>query len=666
MKEIIRIGVDTGGTFTDFFIAQGEQVTIKKIPSTPHNPSQAILHGIRDILEQQSAPTVIHGTTVATNSLLEHKGGNIALVTTKGFEDIIFIGRQTRRQLYSLTCEERFPLLSPRQCFGVDERITCDGKIEKKLTLNEIRNLCDKIQRIKSEAVAICLIHSYANPTHEDLIAEELEKRKIMTSVSNRILREHREYERTSVTAVNAFLMPVMSRYLEELEEKLFGSDLRIMQSNEGYISPAAAKEEPLRTALSGPAGGVVAACHMGKAAGHHNVITFDMGGTSSDVSLIEGQIRRTNESMIGDFPIRLPMIDIHTVGSGGGSIAFQDEGGALRVGPESAGAVPGPACYGIGMKPTVTDANLFLGRLVPAFFLGGKMIIYPERSLTALRDLGQKLGKTPGETAEGIVQIANANMEKAIRVISIERGFDPRDFALFSFGGAGGLHAVEIAENLGMKDVIIPKNAGILSAIGLLLADSIKDYSHSVLKEVQRVKKGELERLYEVLMARSVRDMRREGFEEKSLKITPQIDFRYLGQSYEITIPMKSGNFDLSVYEAQFHRAHKKLYSYQHPGRPVEIVNFRIKIVGQTKKMRFAKFPLGRTDPQRAFLKEQKLIFQSQKHDAPVFDRAYLAPGNIIHGPALVVENESTTFLPPSSILRVDEFTNLIIERQI
>lgn len=665
MKERVRIGVDTGGTFTDVFIAFNNQIAIKKIPSTPKNPSLAILRGIRDILEQQTVPTIIHGTTVATNSLLEHKGGKIALVTTEGFEDVIFIGRQTRRQLYSLTCEERVPLLSSKQCFGIDERITNRGRIEKSLTRKEIKTLCDKIQRMNFEAVAVCLIHSYANPLHEELIGEELEKREIMASISNRILREYREYERTSVTAVNAFLMPVMSRYLEDLKRQLSGSDLRIMQSNEGHISPSAAMKEPLRTALSGPAGGVVAAHHLGGVSGFRNIISFDMGGTSSDVSLIEGQIKRTSESTIGDFPIRLPMIDIHTVGSGGGSIAYRDEGGALRVGPESAGAEPGPACYGQGQMPTVTDANLFLGRLVPEFFLGGQMTIFPDRSLTVLRQLGQKMGKSPTETAEGIIEIANANMEKALRVISIERGFDPRNFSLFSFGGAGGMHAVEIADHLGMKNVIIPKNAGVLSAIGLLLADSVKDYSHSILKETRRIKKGELEQLFRGLKSRGVREMKREGFSEKNLRAMPQLDLRYLGQSYEITIPMRVNHFDLSSYAADFHRAHQKLYSYQQPDRPVELVNFRLKVIGRTKKIRFVKHPLQGADPQKAIIKDQILIYRSQEYKASVFSRVNLDPGNIVHGPALVVESESTTFLPPASRLRVDEFENLIIERQ-
>jgi N-methylhydantoinase A/oxoprolinase/acetone carboxylase beta subunit len=665
MKERVRIGVDTGGTFTDFVIASGDQVTINKVPSTPENPTLAILRGIRDIFELKLVPRIVHGTTVATNALLEHKGGNIALVTTKGFEDIIFIGRQTRRHLYSLTCEERIPLLSPQQCLGVDERITGKGQIEKKLTRGETKAICDKIERLKSEAVAVCLIHSYANPAHEEMIGKELAKRRILASVSNRILREYREYERTSVTAVNAFLMPVMSRYLAELEERLSGSHLRIMQSNEGHISPAAAKGEPLRTALSGPAGGVVAAYHFGRASGFRHIITFDMGGTSSDVSLIEGQIKRTNESMIGDFPIRLPMIDIHTVGSGGGSIAYRDQGGALRVGPESAGADPGPACYGKGQRPTVTDANLFLGRLVPEFFLGGQMAIFPERSSQALRDLGRKMGKTPVETAEGIIKIANANMEKAIRVISIERGFDPRSYSLFSFGGAGGLHAAQIAEHLGMKNVIIPKNAGVLSAMGLLLADSVKDYSHSILKETRKIKKGELERICKALKERAVQEMKSEGFAEKALKVAPQLDLRYLGQSYEITIPIKRNSFDLTAYISQFHKEHQKLYAYQNPERPVEIVNVRMKAVGRVKKMPFVKQPLESPDTQRAFIKMKTLVYKGQNHTASVFSRAELRPGHLIHGPALVVESESTTFLPPSSSLRVDEFMNLIIERQ-
>ncbi len=515
MTKEVRIGVDTGGTFTDFVIFTDGKIEIKKIPSTPKNPSIAILEGLNEFLDGDFVPFIIHGTTVATNSLLERKGGRIALITTRGFEDILFIGRQTRKKLYSLRGEKRVPLLPRHLCFGLEERTSASGKVEKKVSLPELKEILKEIQKSKTEAVAVSLINSYANSSNENIVSRELRRKKIQASVSSEVLPEHREYERTSTTAVNAYLMPVINRYLEKLEKMLKKAELRIMQSNEGYIIPRKAKSEPIRTALSGPAGGVVGAFRLARAAGLKNIITFDMGGTSSDVSLVDGKIRRTNESQIGGFPARIPIIDIHTVGAGGGSIAYVDRGGSLRVGPQSAGADPGPACYGRGNLPTVTDANLVLGRLVPDFFLGGKMKIFPDKSRRVLQLLAKKINKSLLETAAGIIEIANANMEKAIRVISIERGFDPRNFALFSFGGAGGMHAVDIASHLKIPRVIIPKNAGVLSALGLLLADSIKDFSKSILKTTEKMSKKELDKDFVVLEQKSFKTMQEDGFKE-------------------------------------------------------------------------------------------------------------------------------------------------------
>jgi len=360
MSEI-RIGVDTGGTFTDFVIYTKNTIEVRKVLSTTPDPSQAILEGIKDYLNAPFFLSIVHGTTVATNSLLERKGGRIAFITTKGFEDILFIGRQTRRNLYSLKGEERRPLLARSNCFGLEEQTTASGNVAKRISVQELHSVLNKIKKNHIEAVAVTLINSYANPSNERMIRQKLEESKILLSVSSDILPEHREYERSVVTAVNAYLMPVISQYLRKLEHKLRKARLHIMQSNEGYISTEIAKSEPLRTALSGPAGGVVGAFELGKAIGMKKIISFDMGGTSSDVSLVNGEIGRTNETVIGDFPIRLPIIDIHTVGAGGGSIAYVDRGGSLRVGPESAGAQPGPACYGKGKQPTVTDANLVL-----------------------------------------------------------------------------------------------------------------------------------------------------------------------------------------------------------------------------------------------------------------------------------------------------------------
>lgn len=658
MSKDIRVGVDTGGTFTDFVIFDDGRTVIKKLPSTPHDPSLAILEGLKEFLIKNTAAVVIHGTTVATNSLLERKGGPIALITTAGFEDVLLIGRQTRKNLYSLRGETRIPLLPRRSCYGIAERTTASGRVEKPVLMDELSAILERIDKSKVQAVAVSLINSYANPSNERTIHRALSRRKLMASVSSDILPEYREYERTTVTAVNAYLMPVMSRYLADLERKLGAAELRIMQSNEGYIAPAAAKKEPIRTALSGPAGGVVAGYHLGKAAGFRNIITFDMGGTSSDVSLIDGQIRRTNESMIGDFPVRLPMIDIHTVGAGGGSIADMDKGGSLRVGPQSAGADPGPACYGKGRLPTATDANLVLGRLAPEFFLGGRMRINPEKSLEVLSTLARKIGKSLRETAEGIIAIANANMEKAIRVISIERGFDPRNFALFSFGGAGGMHAADIAAHLRMPFVIIPKNAGVLSALGLLLADSVKDFSLSALEKTEKMTEKRLTQQLDKLQKTGFRDIQKEGFKEQDIRILPSVDMRYLGQSYEITIPYRG----FQHLAADFHRAHQELYSYHHPDQPTEIVNIRIKAVGLTRKIRLKKYSPGKKSLKQALLKPQPLYYEGEELKAQVFDRSTLLPGHRIKGPALVVDPESTAFVPPGFVCMVDSYLNLII----
>jgi N-methylhydantoinase A/oxoprolinase/acetone carboxylase beta subunit len=664
MKNEARIGVDTGGTFTDFVIYLDGKIEINKIPSTPKNPSLSILEGINEFLRKGLSPLVIHGTTVATNSLLERKGGRIVLITTTGFEDILFIGRQTRRKLYSLRGEQRIPLLPRRLCFGLEERTSASGKVEKKVGAAQLRETLKKIKRSKPEAVAVSLINSYANSSNEKIISRELKKEKFLVSVSSDILPEYREYERTATTAVNAYLMPVISRYLTELEKKMQKAELRIMQSNEGYIPPAKAKKEPIRTALSGPAGGVVGAFHLGRAAGLRKIITFDMGGTSSDVSLVDGEIRRTSESIIGDFPLRIPIIDIHSVGAGGGSIAHLDRGGSLRVGPKSAGADPGPACYGRGDWPTVTDANLVLGRLVPEFFLGGKMKIFPKKSRQAVSNLAKIINKKLTETAEGIIEIANANMEKAIRVISIERGFDPRNFALFSFGGAGGMHAADIASHLKMPKVVVPKNAGVLSSLGLLMADSIKDYSKAILKTAEKISKDELENHFRKLKEKSLKSMQEDGFREDEVVIYPFLDLRYQGQSYEITIPYGNKKAAGLSFVSDFHRAHRKLYSYYHEQRAVEIVNIRVKAVGMTKKIKLKKLPPEGKNPERAFMKKQAVHYQGQTWQASIFKRTLLGAGNKIKGPALIADSESTTFLPPSYRLEVDGFLNLIIQR--
>lgn len=660
----VRIGVDTGGTFTDFVIWKDGRLSNRKVLSTPRDPSQATFEGVADILKDFPAVFIVHGTTVATNALLQRKGGRVALVTTAGFEDILAIGRQTRRELYALQPEERFELIPAGRRFGIRERMLASGQVEKAVSRAEVRKVIAKIRKAGSEAVAVCLLHAYANAKNEDIVAEELARAGLLASVSSRLIPEHREFERMSTTATNAYLMPVMDRYLRELDRRLGQTELRIMQSNEGYISPAKARLEPIKTALSGPAGGAVGARILAQAAGFPDIISFDMGGTSTDVSLIEGRIRRTHESRIGDFPIRLPVIDIHSVGAGGGSVAYTDRGESLRVGPQSAGADPGPACYGRGDVPTVTDANLCLGRLDPEFFLGGRMRIHPDRSRAAVGVLARRIGKSARETALGIVAIANANMEKAIRVISVERGFDPRAFALFSFGGAGGMHAVEMAAHLGMPTVIVPRNAGVLSAFGLLMADSIKDYTKSLMKPDSLVTLAGLEAEFRTLEEASIRDMKEDGFAAGDVVLERSLDCRYLGQSYEIDVPYRKARTAGRAFLESFHSRHQKLYSYHHDRRPVEIVNLRVKAVAVTPKIPLVREPGKRTLDAKAVIRKQPIFYGRTAAEGMVIDRSKLRPENALRGPALVIDPESTTFLPPGYTARVDGFLNLIIRK--
>ncbi|MCX8160435.1 MAG: hydantoinase/oxoprolinase family protein [Candidatus Saccharicenans sp.] len=662
-KTDLRIGIDSGGTFTDFVIYSGGRLTVRKVPSTPADPSEAILKGLADFLPASRA-LIIHGTTVGTNALLEKKGGRIAFITTAGFEDIIFIGRQTRKHLYSLKGEERSHIISPGLCFGLEERIQAGGRVEKPFQKKDLDRIIGILKKEKVEAVAVCLLHSYANPEHERAVADKLRQAGFKVSSSSSLMPEYREFERASTTVINAYLLPVMDRYLGQLQEKMSGAQLKVMQSNEGYISAERARQEPIKTILSGPTGGVVGAYHLARSAGFRKVISFDMGGTSTDVSLIDGRIKMSTENLVGDFPVRLPMVDVHSVGAGGGSIVYVDKGGLLRVGPESVGANPGPACYGLGDIPAVTDANLCLGRLDPEFFLGGRMKIYPERSRKALETVARKIGRSLIETALGVVAIANASMEKAIRVISVERGYDPRQFSLVSFGGAGGLHAVEIAKHLRIPRVIIPRFAGVLSALGLLLADSVKDYSRSLIRLAQKTDPEELERAFAEMAGQALAEMAEDGFNPDEVLIERHLDLRYLGQSHELTIPYRSGAFHKFSYLNEFHRQHRRLFSYYHQHRPVEIVNLRVRAVAKAPKVKLRPYQEGPEIPDSARIKKQWLYYEKDKYQVEVIDRSRLLAGNRLPGPVLIVDAESTTFVPPGQVATTDRFLNLIIER--
>lgn len=560
----MRIGIDTGGTFTDFVLWDGKSISTYKVLSTPDDPSRAILQGL-DSLEPKE---VVHGSTVATNALLEQKGARTAFVTTKGFEDLLAIGRQNREQLYDLLATPRIRLVPSELTFGLPERILFDGSVEQSLSDSAIDDLAIKLRNQGVESVAVCLLHSYANPSHEKKIGHGLDG--LFVSLSHEVLPEYREFERASTTVANAYLTPLMARYLKDLEQKIAGVKLRVFQSNAGSISATTAANSAIQTVLSGPAGGVVGAAAVAAETGIERVISFDMGGTSTDVALYDGKFTYTNESNIGGFPIRVPMLDIHSVGSGGGSIAYIDSAGALRVGPHSAGARPGPICYGEGEDLTVTDANLLLGRIDPEHFLEGRMSLDLIRTEDFAARFAKKLGVSVERTAKAIIDIANSNMERAIRAVSVERGQDPRDFALVSFGGAGAQHACELADRLEIDTVIVPPHASVLSAVGMLIADCVRDYSRSVLSV-------DAEQVFRELENHAKRDFSDEGYKEVFLERS--IDLRYRGQSHEITIPYSE--------RKGFSAHHRKLYGYDHQGREVEQVTARVKAIAKLDKIK-------------------------------------------------------------------------------
>ena len=645
-----RIGVDTGGTFTDFVVIRGGVIEMFKELSTPHEPDAAIMKGIARV-RSSASKEVIHGSTVATNALLERKGARTALLTTEGFEDVLVIGRQTRRELYNIFVTRPDPLVPDGLRIGIRERTLYDGSIEKALDHRHLQNLIEYLKPQEVESIAVSLLYSFANDEHERMAFEALEPLGVPISLSSKILPEYREYERTSTTVINAYLAPLMSRYLLRLQEQLAESPLRVMQSNGGAVQSHTAAAAPVRTILSGPAGGVVGAFHVAQASGYSKIITFDMGGTSTDVALCEGEIKVTNESQVDGMPVGIPMMDIHTVGAGGGSIAEVDPGGALKVGPESAGADPGPICYGKGERLTVTDANLILGRLLPKFFLGGTMQLAADRITPALANLRwTRAWKNAEELGQGVIDVVNNNMEQAVRLISVERGYDPRDFALFCFGGAGGLHAASLARGLGIRRVVVPRFPGALSALGLLLADVRKDYSRTLLGSPEQVKSS-LDELHK----RGQSEMQAEGFKKKEIQSMDFIDVRYRGQSYELTVPFGPGSI------AAFHKAHARRYGYSNPGRPVELVNVRTTFWGRTAKPEFKKAQKARG---RAVPVGTQLVWiDGKRAKTAIYDRSTLGYGHIIEGPAIIGEYSSTTLVPKDFTCVLDEYLNLVLE---
>lgn len=651
---MIRIAVDTGGTFTDCVTYVDGRLQISKVASTPQDPGVALLKAVAE-MAGGAAAEIRHGTTVGTNTLLERTGARVAFVTTEGFEDSIAIGRQARPKLYDLFVKKEAPLAPRERCLGVRERVASDGSILRAPDASALAELCEAVRQTTPESIAVSLLFSFANPANERLVVDALRGLDVPVSASHEILPEFREYERGSTVLINSYLAPKMNRYLADLDRVLSagGSRLYVMQSSGGIVPAALAASEPVRTILSGPAGGVVGAREVARAAGFTRILTFDMGGTSTDVALVDGDagLNTTTESQVMGMPVAIPMLRIHTVGAGGGSLAGFDRGGALKVGPESAGADPGPICYGRGVEPTVTDAHLLLGRLDAEWFLGGQMRLDETRTRTYL----EKAKGTVADAerfAEGILQLAEAHMARALRQISVEAGYDPREFTLVSFGGAGPLHACALARELNIPRVLIPIFPGALSAVGILRSDAVRDYSRTVMLQPED---ASLARHFEELEERGSAEMAQQGSEGGIA--SRLLDLRYAGQGYELTVDGSE------QFVAAFHRAHEKHYGYSDVARRVEVVNVRVRMTAATGSAEVEHLEAKQGDVRRALIKQKRMYYEGKWLEGAMYDRSGLGAGDELVGPAVVAEYSATTFLPPGARGRVDEWGNLVID---
>ena len=659
----LRIAIDSGGTFTDCLWLEGAQLRILKVFSTPVDPSQAIADAVQKIAGRTGGLTILHGTTVGTNTLLQRKGARVAFVTTEGFEDSIEIGRQNRPKLYDFFFEKDPPLVAREMRFGVRERVSAQGEILLSPEERETSALKVSLAAVKPEAVAISLLFSFTNPQNERALAQALAELKIPLSSSHQILPEFREYERASTVVMNAYLQPIMESYLTRLEQRTIESSERgkparifVMQSSGGITALGTAAQQPVRTVLSGPAGGIVGAAAVAARSGFRRIITFDMGGTSSDVALVDGRPATTNEAEVAGLPMRVPVLDIHTVGAGGGSLARFDAGRALRVGPESAGADPGPICYGKGELPTVTDANLLLGRLPAEQFLGGdfQLDLPRTRSLVQgwLKQQGSRL--TLEEFAAGVVRVVNANMEKALRVVSVERGYDPRQFALVAFGGAGGMHACELARSLRIRRVVVPVYPGALSALGILISDVVKDHSRTVLLRARSLARPELERIYSELQREVAAELREEDW--KGTEVWERsADLRYRGQGYEINL-----RYGRDILE-RFHAEHKRRYGYSSPDQELEIVTVRLRARIGSPEQLSSMHP----EPPHTGLKDSQgsVWFDGRYRPTAVVPRSSLRQARRYRGPAIITEYSATIVVPPGLSFQADKAGNLLVE---
>ena len=678
------IGVDVGGTFTDFSVFNLEtgELFNYKDSSTPDDPSRAIVKGVKDVLDIKKAdPSEVsylaHGTTVGTNALIEKKGAKVGLITTKGFKDLMEIGTQRRPSLYDLKAQKPYPLIPSGLNCGVTERILYDGSVETELDEEETREVIRYLKNKNATAVAVCTLFSFINPDHEQrirkLIEEEYPEAYITTSCE--ISPEFREYSRMSTTVLNSYLGPVMKKYVHNFRESVHDMGVNvepyITMSNGSIISIKETIDCPIKCAVSGPSAGAVAAAFIGKQCNADKIITFDMGGTSADISLIENYTPQvTNERDVEGYPCRIPMINIITIGAGGGSIAKIDAGGALKVGPESAGATPGPACYKRGGEnPCVTDANIVLGKLNQKKILGGRMDVDVELAKKAIREkISNMSGLTAEEAANGIITVVNSNMVRAVRSVSVEKGYDVREFSLMAFGGAGPLHACEVAKELGMKRVIIPPHAGTLCSLGLLLADTRFDISRTSIVDGTAENLKTVNKMFEDMIRQGTEALNREGIPEVRRNFEFSIDMRYLRQNFEINIPVSTGKIDEELLKesiAAFHREHKRSYGYCNEKATVQFVSYRLTAVGTIDKPEFVKKELHPEVPVPAPVEIRDVLFQgeSERIKTPVYKRFDFTAGQSIPGPCICEQMDSTLVVPKNWVIHVDGYDNLQID---
>jgi len=660
------IGVDTGGTFTDLVIFQEGKLTIQKVLSTPDDPSRAIVQSLESLDVLEYAEVIVHGSTVATNAVLEHKGVTTGLITTAGFRDVLEIGRQARPHLYDLQVQKVQPLVPRERRVEVTERLNERGEVLISLDEASLEDALCTLSRSGVTSIAISLLFSFTNPAHEQQVAERARALGFAVSVSSEVLPEFREYERTSTVVLNAYVGPLMDHYLGRLEALLPRKTvLRIMQSNGGSISSQQARTEAARTLLSGPAAGVVGAAFVAKASGFQQIIGLDIGGTSTDVALVNGTIVETTAGQVGGYPTRLPMIDIHTIGAGGGSIAWFDPGGALRVGPRSAGAQPGPAAYGLGgTVATVTDAYVVLGRLLPEAFLGGTMSLDVAAARRVVADIAEQLQTSVEEAALGIIRIINASMEAAIRVVSVEKGCDPRQMTLVAFGGAGPLHACELAMALRIPRVLVPTVPGVLSALGMLVADTRKDYVRTIMLPAEGAQTHVCEVVHD-LKGQGRTALLGEGIDAEQIILEAFLDMRYHGQSYELTVPLEE---DVAEALACFHTAHQQRFGYSDSTKAVQIVNVRLKGRGRAARPELVRQEQLSTEEARpvgthqmGFASEGGIVY----HQTSIYQRAQVLAGMSLSGPALVLQYDTTTVIPPAWQGWIDAVGNLVLEQK-